>query len=293
MEASINLGTRQVSYTFRPSNRRRTVSLVITPQDGLIVRGPTRLAQAELRALLLRKARWILRHLTECQQPQPAPIHWKAGMMLPFQGVPHQLSVRPSQSEMACVTAASETLLLEWPREFMPDEGRREQRPNDQHSNGAQGQLTFDLGEETNIEKPAILAEKVIPAIQIPTRFEPPSGVFLREVMVSWLKEQSQQAILARMETLAIPWLSKAKAVRVKDQKSRWGSCSSKGGLNFNWRLILAPPEVLNYVVVHELCHLKEMNHSARFWGLVEGILPGYAQSLQWLRANGAALHRW
>lgn len=70
----------------------------------------------------------------------------------------------------------------------------------------------------------------------------------------------------------------------IKDVKSRWGSCSSKGNLNFNWRLVMAPIEVLDYVVVHELCHLKEMNHSKAFWALVEEILPDYKKRRKWLR---------
>lgn len=71
-----------------------------------------------------------------------------------------------------------------------------------------------------------------------------------------------------------------------KDQKTRWGSCSSEGNLNFNWRLILAPRKILDYVVVHELCHLKYMDHSAKFWKLVEKQIPDYQECKKWLREN-------
>ena len=78
--------------------------------------------------------------------------------------------------------------------------------------------------------------------------------------------------------------------ITVRDQKTRWGSCSGKGNLNFNWRLILAPEEVLDYVVVHELAHRREMNHSPRFWAVVEAVLPDYRKQRQWLKVNGERL---
>lgn len=74
------------------------------------------------------------------------------------------------------------------------------------------------------------------------------------------------------------------KNIRVKKMRSRWGSCSSLGNLNFNIGLSLVPMRVLDYVVVHELCHLKEMNHSSRFWSNVEKILPSYKSDRRWLR---------
>lgn len=79
----------------------------------------------------------------------------------------------------------------------------------------------------------------------------------------------------------------------IKDTRSRWGSCSSKRNLNFSWRLVMAPAEVLDYVVAHEVAHLREMNHSARFWALVESLCPRYRDHRRWLRANGPALAAW
>lgn len=80
--------------------------------------------------------------------------------------------------------------------------------------------------------------------------------------------------------------------VKVKDQSSRWASCSREGNLNFNWRLTLAPPEVLDYVVIHELAHRLEMNHSRRFWAHVEKLVPDHRAHRRWLRKNGEALYR-
>lgn len=78
--------------------------------------------------------------------------------------------------------------------------------------------------------------------------------------------------------------------ITIRNQKTRWGSCSSKGNLNFNCLLMKAPPEVMDYVIVHELCHRKEMNHSKSFWNEVERVLPDYKKSRQWLKENGGAM---
>lgn len=79
--------------------------------------------------------------------------------------------------------------------------------------------------------------------------------------------------------------------ITIREQKTRLGSCSSRGNLNFNWRLLLAPEPVLDYVVVHELAHRKEMNHSSRFWGIVEEIMPDYRQYREWLKQYGDCLY--
>ncbi len=78
--------------------------------------------------------------------------------------------------------------------------------------------------------------------------------------------------------------------ITVRRQKSRWGSCSTAGNLNFNCLLAECPPEVLDYVVVHELCHRLEMNHSTAFWAKVASVLPDYMNQRRWLKANGGAL---
>ncbi len=79
-------------------------------------------------------------------------------------------------------------------------------------------------------------------------------------------------------------------SITVRDQKSRWGSCSSKGTLSFNYRLIFAPPRVLDYVVVHELCHLTHMNHSKDFWNMVGEVMPDYKLYKNYLREHGHEL---
>jgi predicted metal-dependent hydrolase len=108
--------------------------------------------------------------------------------------------------------------------------------------------------------------------------------------LLDWLKTEALRDIEARVAIHTATLGVKASAVRLRSQSSRWGSCSSEGRLNFNWRLILAPPHVLDYVAAHEVAHLGEMNHSPAFWRLVERALPDMARGRAWLKAHGSEL---
>ena len=79
--------------------------------------------------------------------------------------------------------------------------------------------------------------------------------------------------------------------ITLRDTRSRWGSCSHEGALMYSWRLIMAPPAVLTYVAAHEVAHMLEMNHSDRFWAVVDQLYPGWEAQRRWLHTQGAALH--
>lgn len=100
-------------------------------------------------------------------------------------------------------------------------------------------------------------------------------------------KDLAREAVIERVDFFKLQLGVDYNQIRFKEQKSRWGSCSKKCNLNFNWKLVMAPPDVIDYVVVHELCHLLHMNHSQDFWQCVEGILPNYRDSRLWLKKNG------
>ena len=104
------------------------------------------------------------------------------------------------------------------------------------------------------------------------------------KAVLEWYCARACRIIPERVEFYRKQIGKPVNSIRIKDVRSRWGSCSSKANLNFNWRLVLAPMEVLDYVVVHEMCHLKEMNHSKAFWDLVGEILPDYQKQREWLK---------
>lgn len=112
----------------------------------------------------------------------------------------------------------------------------------------------------------------------------------VRSVILNWYVTQAAELIPQRVKYFHQYSPEEIHNVTIKDQKTRWGSCSSKHNLNFNWRLILVPSEVLDYVVVHEISHLRHMNHSKEFWKEVERVLPQYKASEKWLKENGNML---
>ena len=108
-----------------------------------------------------------------------------------------------------------------------------------------------------------------------------------------WLKAEARRVIVPRAHATADRLDRRVARISIRDTRSRWGSCSHGAVLSFSWRLLLAPEPVLDYVVAHEAAHLVEMNHSRRFWRLVDGICPGRTDAERWLRRHGPALHRY
>jgi predicted metal-dependent hydrolase len=105
-----------------------------------------------------------------------------------------------------------------------------------------------------------------------------------------WYRTQAKHEIAPRLDKATRALGRPHTSLAIRNQRTRWGSCSSTGAMSFNWRLVLAPEPVLDYVVWHEACHLVVMDHSRRFWTLLERHRPGYRAPQRWLRANGAAL---
>lgn len=101
------------------------------------------------------------------------------------------------------------------------------------------------------------------------------------------LREKAREALTSRVEYYTKKYKVNYNRISIKDQRSKWGSCSSKKNLNFSWRLILLPWDMLEYIVIHEVCHLLQMNHSPKFWAEVEKCYPEYKKARKWMRENG------
>jgi predicted metal-dependent hydrolase len=108
-----------------------------------------------------------------------------------------------------------------------------------------------------------------------------------------WLIDEARRDLDTRVVVHARALGVKPKRIAIRDQATRWGSCSTTGVLSFSWRLILAPPRILDYVAAHEVAHLAEMNHGPRFWTLVERLMPTMREDKRWLQLYGLDLHRY
>jgi predicted metal-dependent hydrolase len=115
-------------------------------------------------------------------------------------------------------------------------------------------------------------------------------GDDLRPVASAWLRGRATRVLPPRLMALAARFDLTVTHVSVRNQRARWGSCATGGRISLNWRLIQTPAAVCDYVLIHELMHLRQPNHSARFWVLVARACPDHEASRQWLRAHEAAL---
>ena len=121
--------------------------------------------------------------------------------------------------------------------------------------------------------------------------FLPGSVETLGARLKGFFKVQAREMLAAASHYYASQLGRDICALSLRDTRSRWGSCTADGRLMYSWRLIMVPPEVLEYVAAHEVSHLVQMNHSAEFWAVVEGLMPDYQRHRKWLKANGARLN--
>jgi predicted metal-dependent hydrolase len=227
---------RRVTYAIRPSRRARALSMVISPQTGVVVTVPASgYAPAALARFLIRHERWMLTYLARMADiAARIPPFWPFGPTLPYQGRRYHVQVHSLVSAGTPIALTPEGVLQ--------------------------------------------------------VRMARPSLDGARRLLRSWYRQEaldySQQRVRAFAPVAGVTWTR----VRVGDQRRRWGSCSPRGSLNFNYRLIMAPSAVFDYVIWHELAHRRQMNHSARFWALVASLCPGYRDAVAWLRTDGQHL---
>lgn len=147
--------------------------------------------------------------------------------------------------------------------------------------------ITLHLVIDTKNRQPQFNHDSLL--IQSPEIAQP---IFVQRKVVQWYKKQAFTDFGRRLEILAAKLGVPTPALQLSNAQSRWGSCNSRGVIRLNWRLLQAPPHIINYVICHELAHLKEMNHSAKFWAVVSNLYPNYKQAEEALKLLSPQLHR-
>ena len=248
----IQLGTTDVAYAFR-RGKRRTIGIAVGP-DGLEVSAPRWVTLGEVESALHEKADWIARKLVEMQERQQqlgaARIVWADGVVLPYLGDPLQ------------VVLDSSSTLKKNSAQFEPA-----QRFGEALAHGVVVQ-----------EVAAVHAAPPLPhtlRLGLPLNAEPQQ---IRDAVQAWLMRQAKALFVERLNhyapQLGVQWHK----VSLSSAATRWGSASANGAIRLNWRLVHHKPDVIDYVVAHELSHLRVMDHSPRFWETVQSVMPDYDQ---------------
>ena len=147
-------------------------------------------------------------------------------------------------------------------------------------------QLDLDVRVEPGRTRPHVRRRGDVLTVKVATRGREP----IRDALERWYRKQARPEVEDRLDAAVARAGTGYTALTIRQQRTRWASCSSNGSMSFNWRLLLAPPEILDYVVEHEVAHLEVLDHSPRFWRLVRSRVPDYKQHERWLRRNGPAL---
>ena len=245
----IQLGTTDVAYAFR-RGKRRTIGMAIGP-DGLEVSAPRWVTLGEVESALHEKADWIARKLVEMQERQQqlgaARIVWADGVVLPYLG-----------DQLKVVLDSSSTL-----------------KKNSAQFEPAQQTQVGDalcVGADAVTQAPAPLLHTL--RLGLPLNAEPQQ---IRDAVQAWLMRQAKALFVERLNhyapQLGVQW----QRVSLSSAATRWGSASANGAIRLNWRLVHHKRDVIDYVVAHELSHLRVMDHSPRFWETVQSVMPDYA----------------
>jgi predicted metal-dependent hydrolase len=234
-------------------SRRRTIALIVQADGSLVVRAPLRAPRRQIEQVVAQKADWVRqKQAYALAHPLAAPHRYVPGEKFWFLGKQYPLEVVNKLTTEAQRTQRK--AIFKYPR-----------CPLCLCGSPVSGQPEhFLLGREA-LPKAAA-------------------------VFTAWYKAQAQALVGERVRHFAAQYGFSYRQVRITSARTRWGSCSTKGTLAFTWRLVLAPPECIDYVVVHELAHLRVANHSPAFWDEVEAMLPDYKARRKWLRVNGRLL---
>ena len=247
----IQLGTTDVAYAFRRS-KRRTIGMAVGP-DGLEVSAPRWVTLGEVESALHEKADWIARKLVEMQERQQqlgaARIVWRDGVVVPYLG------------ESLQVVLDSSSTLKKNSAQFEPAWPPANREP--------------DMATTAHTDVPGAPTSPHTLRLGLPLSAEPAQ---IRDAVQAWLMRQAKALFTERLHHFAPQLGVQWQRLSLSSAATRWGSASAQGAIRLNWRLVHHKLAVIDYVVAHELSHLRVMDHSPRFWDTVHSVMPDYAE---------------
>lgn len=236
----LRLGDAMVGYLFQRA-KRRTIGFVVGP-DGLVVRAPKWTPVFEVEAALREKSQWITRKLGESRERQvrqhEARIEWCDGVVLPLFGDNIQVVLDPS------------------------------------HNFGSVGAQLEVVASRKPDDEDLVVGPRAL-RVGLPKSATPEQ---IRDAVQAWLMRQAREHFLQRLDHFAPLLQVQWRKLSLSSAGTRWGSARSDGAIRLNWRLVHFRPAVIDYVVAHELSHLRVMDHSPRFWDTVRGVVPDYSE---------------
>jgi predicted metal-dependent hydrolase len=245
----------------RRSRRARRFSLKVSHTErAAILTLPEEVKIEEAGHFLSRHMDWLKRQIDRLPQPVP----FEDGAIIPLRGVAHQISFMGAVRYQGVVWVEEADAVV----------------PAEEWS-----------GADYNV-KPAMNGNSAIDTRVLPRICVSGGEQHGPRRLADWLRTQAKTDLTQRAHYHAANLGCQPKRISVRDQSTRWGSCSTTGTISFSWRLIFAPNYVLDYVAAHEAAHLREMNHGPRFWRLVKNTMPDMQKARAWLKQNGAELHR-
>jgi predicted metal-dependent hydrolase len=216
----------------RSQKRRKTLSLQIREDGGVVLSVPYHTPKAEIERFILERRSWVIRKIAERERTiRETKRAFVSGEKFLYLGEPYPLEIQDLGHRNPPLKLSSGRFIL--------------------HQNYVSN---------------------------------------ARDLFIEWYKREARETIVRRAEDHSNRLHLFPKGIRITNAKSRWGSCSRDNRLSFSWRIILAPLAVVDYILIHELAHIKEKNHSKRFWKFLESILPGYRDQRLWLKRNGYRL---
>ena len=241
-QGHVPFGRSVIDYRIERSDRRRTVTIAVDPNAGVLLKAPAQATVRRLDDVVKAKAPWILQRLGEFRElgPGPTPKEFVVGEGYSYLGRSYRLKIERSSAE----GTPSASL------------------------HGAFLTVALPRG-STAAQRPALA----------------------RRAVVAWYRRQAERRLPERVEVYASRAGLRPPRILVREQEKRWGSCSSNGELRFNWRVMMAPLSLIDYVVAHEVCHLVVRDHSKRFWKLLETVLPDHEERRARLRVEGVRCH--